>query len=77
MTTISCPQCQEPITLYAMDEAAAYLGCSLSNVKYHVHAAGNLKPARLGNTLFFTEAQLDQFQANRRPVGRPSITKEE
>lgn len=76
MLTIPCPSCQESVPIYTTAEAARYLGISQATVKYHVHVAGNLRPHRLGNSLFFTQAQLDEFQASRRPVGRPKTTEE-
>lgn len=76
MLTIPCPHCGQPIPLYTMEDAAGYLGLSLSALKYHVHLADNLTPAKLGNTLVFTQAQLDEFQASRRPQGRPKPTEE-
>lgn len=57
--------------LYSTREAAEYLGLSVSALKYHVHRAGNLRPRRVGNSLVFTQEQLDEFKRNRRPVGRP------
>ena len=62
--------------LYSTQEAAEYLGLSLSALKYHIHTAGNLTPQKVGNSLVFTQEQLDQFQATRRGPGRPK-TKEE
>lgn len=56
--------------LYGTKDAAEYLGMSLPNVKYHVRV-GNLCPVKIGKTLVFTRAQLDAFQKNRRPPGRP------
>lgn len=57
--------------LYSTAEAAKYLGLSLSAIKFHIHVAGNLRPERIGHSLVFTQAQLDQFLATRRKRGRP------
>ena len=58
------------MTLYSTAQAAKYLGLSVAALKYHIYN-GNIKPQRIGNSLVFTQAQLDEFQANRRPQGRP------
>jgi hypothetical protein len=57
--------------LFSTAEAAEYLGISLSSMKYHVHIAGNVKGQLIGKTLVFTREELDRFEANRRPQGRP------
>jgi len=57
--------------LYSTSAAAEYLGLSLAAVKYHVHTVRNLSPARVGGSLVFTQAQLDQFKATKRGPGRP------
>jgi len=57
--------------LYSTTEAAAYAGLSLSAMKYHIHTAKNIVPRKVGNSLVFTQEQLDEFKANRRPQGRP------
>ena len=76
MIAIACPNCKGSVCLFSPDEAAEYLGLSRSSIRYHVHTAGNLQAHKIGHSLFFTERQLIDFQANRRPVGRPP-TKEE
>ena len=65
------------MNLYSTQEAAEYLGLSLSAIKDHVHAAGNLQPQKVGNSLVFTQEQLDQFQATRRSPGRPKSQEED
>jgi len=58
--------------LYSTTEAAEYVGLSLSAFKYHIHIAENIKPfQKIGHSLAFTQSQLDEFQINRRPQGRP------
>lgn len=76
MLSIPCPDCGATLRLYSTDEAAAYLGISPAAVKYHVHQAGNLHPLLVGKTLLYTGAELDRFQANRRPAGRPKTQEE-
>jgi hypothetical protein len=51
--------------------AAAYLGLSVASVKYHVHTAGDLHGIKVGPALAFTQEELDRFQAEKRPAGRP------
>ena len=63
--------------LYSTQQAADYLGLSLSALKYHIHVAGNLHPAKVGNSLVFTQEQLDQFQSTRRSPGRPKSQEED
>lgn len=65
------------VTLFSTAQAADYLGLSLSAIKYHVHKAGNLIPQRIGNSLVFTQEQLDHFKATRRRPGRPKRTEGE
>lgn len=57
--------------LYSTKTAAEYLGLTESALKYHVYQGGNIKPQKIGHSLVFTQAQLDEFQSNRRPQGRP------
>lgn len=57
--------------LYSTREAAAYLGIGVSALKYHVYVAGNLTPRKVGHSLVFTQEQLDEFKASRKPQGRP------
>lgn len=58
------------LDIYSTQEAADFLGLSLSAVKKHVHQ-GHLVPRLIGRTYIFTRAQLEEFQRNRRPPGRP------
>lgn len=56
---------------YSTAEAAEYLGLSLSALKYHIHVAKNLTGHLVGNSLVFTQEELDEFKRNKRPQGRP------
>jgi DNA-binding transcriptional MerR regulator len=56
--------------LYSTKEAAQELGITVAGLWYHIQA-GNIHPSKIGKTLVFTQAQLDEFQATRRPAGRP------
>jgi len=59
--------------LFSTTKAAEYVGLSLSAFKYHIHIAKTIEPfQKIGHSLAFTQDQLDEFQANRRPQGRPS-----
>lgn len=58
------------VKLYSTKAAAAHLGMGEAALKYHVYQ-GNVKPQKVGHSLVFTQAQLDEFQSNRRPRGRP------
>jgi excisionase family DNA binding protein len=56
---------------YLIAEAAAYLGVTVTTVRYHLYTAGDLHAEKVGNTLFFTKRELDRFRAESRPAGRP------
>lgn len=58
-----------------IEDAALYLGVSTIYLKKSA-ADGTLKGEKPGHDLIFTRAQLDQFNENRRPVGRPKPVKE-
>lgn len=60
---------QAGMRLFGISTAAAYLGMSVQNLKYHVHVGGNIQPIRVGKSLVFSKEQLDDFAAN----GRTSI----
>lgn len=62
--------------LYSTKEAAAYLGLSASGVKHYVYVAKKLKPIKVGNSLAFTQEQLDML-TNRRKPGRPRKEQQE
>ena len=62
---------EDSTKLYSTQEAAAYLGITISGMWYHIKRR-HLVPEKIGKTLVFTRAQLDAFQARRRPAGRPS-----
>jgi len=57
------------VKLYSTKEAAAYLNLSVSGVKHYVYIAKKLKPIKKGNSLVFTQEQLDIL--SRRKPGRP------
>ena len=51
--------------------AAAYLDMPIATLKYHV-TKGHIRPLKIGRTLLFTAAQLDEFAAQpRRPGPKP------
>lgn len=56
--------------LFGTNQAATYLEMSIAALKYHIRVK-NVKPQRIGHSLVFTQGQLDEFKANRRPQGRP------
>jgi excisionase family DNA binding protein len=56
--------------LFSTAEAAEYLGLSVVTVRYHIDH-GNLTPTKVGHSLVFTQAQLDDFNASKRPAHRP------
>ena len=56
--------------IYSTKEAAKYLGITVSGIWSHIQA-GHIIPQKVGKTLVFTQDQLDQFQATRKPAGRP------
>jgi DNA adenine methylase len=57
--------------LYSTKEAATYLGLKEETVKYHVYVSSALHPERVGNSLVFTEEELERFKRDRRPAHRP------
>lgn len=58
--------------IYGIQSAAQYCGVSVSALRKHIYKLGTLKAdTKIGKTLVFTQATLDQWQANRRPGGRP------
>lgn len=64
-----------PLKLYGIKEAAAYCGLAVRTLKYHIYESGELKAdANVGHSLVFTQATLDAFLRNRRPVGRPKAS---
>ena len=64
--------------LFSTQEAAEYLGMTISGVKYHVYESKLLKGQLIGKTLVFTQKQLDNFKNNdQRPAGRPRKETEE
>ena len=57
--------------LFSTRQAAEYLGLSLSAIKYHIHEAKTITGELIGNSLIFTQEELDRFKENKRPQGRP------
>lgn len=60
--------------LYSTQEAAEYLGVSVSDIKHHVYTAHTLHPTRIGHSLVFTQDELDRFNREKRKPGRPPQT---
>lgn len=56
--------------LYSTREAAEYLVLTVAGLWYHLQRE-HLAPAKVGGSLVFTQQELDDFQRNRRPAGRP------
>ncbi len=56
--------------IFSTREAAEYLGVAVSTLKYHVYHS-HITPQKVGHSLVFTKAQLDDFEATRRNPGRP------
>ena len=57
--------------LFSTEQAAQYLGLSISALKYHIYETGDIKPQKFGHSFIFTKEQLDLFNSTRRPQGRP------
>lgn len=61
--------------LFSTSEAADYLGVKLITMKKYVHGDEHrqpvLKGTKVGNSLVFTQEELDIFKAQRRGRGRP------
>jgi len=58
--------------IHGIQSAATYCNVSVSTLRKHIYKLGTLKAdAKIGKTLIFTNATLDQWQANRRKGGRP------
>ncbi len=55
---------------YTTEQAAAYLGLKPGSVRYHIYTSKQLTPHRIGKTFFFTQVELDRFQATKRRAGR-------
>lgn len=59
------------VKLYSTAEAAGYLGEDVGVIKYNYYITGKLEGSLKGNSLIFTKADLDEFQAKRKGRGRP------
>jgi hypothetical protein len=58
--------------IHGIQSAATYCNVSVSTLRKHIYQLKTLTPdQKIGKTLIFTQATLDQWQANRRPGGRP------
>lgn len=61
--------------LFSTSEAAKYLGVKLITMKKYAHGDKRrppvLKGTKVGNSLVFTQEELDAFKAKRRGRGRP------
>ena len=62
--------------LFSTKKAAEYLGMTRGGLWYHIQKK-HIFPWKVGQSLVFTKAQLDEFNASRRPPGRPKSTQEE
>lgn len=65
---------RDMLPFFSTAAAAAYLGMSVANLKYHVHVSGNLQPAKVGKSLVFSREQLDEFRQNGYSSIVPDIT---
>lgn len=58
--------------IHGIQTAAQYCGVSVSTLRKHIYQLGTLKAdTKIGKTLIFTQATLDNWQASRKPSGRP------
>jgi hypothetical protein len=57
--------------LFSTEKAAEYLGIKMPLMKYHIHKSKRLKGQKVGNSLVFTQDELDQFKKIERKPGRP------
>ena len=62
--------------MFSTKDAAAYLEMTVAGLWYHIQLK-HISPQKIGATLVFTKAQLDEFNASRRPPGRPKSVQEE
>jgi len=71
-TLLGYPVIIEPKDLYTVEQAADYLGLALATVQYHIYKSQELMPMRrIGKTMVFTRAILDDFKQRKRPAHRP------
>ena len=64
---------QAQMQLFGISTAAAYLGMTAQNLKWHTHVAGNIHPVLRGKSLVFTRQQLDDFKAHGRTDIIPAL----
>lgn len=50
-------------TIYSTKEAAKYLAVKPETIRYHVYVSGLLTAQKVGNSLLFTQGELDRFKA--------------
>ena len=62
-----------PDDLLTVRDAAAYLGCSVANVKHHLYVSRLLAPdGKFGPQVYFRRATLDAFRREPSHRGRPT-----
>lgn len=61
--------------LFGTKDAAVYLDLTRQGLWYHI-TNEHIFPTKVGSSLVFTRAQLDEFQATRRKPGRPKAVEE-
>lgn len=60
------------MTLFSVREAAEYLGLKPETIKYHLYTSGYLKGQKVGNSIVFTQGELDAFSENKPKPGPKS-----
>lgn len=58
------------LKLYGTNEAAKYVGLTVPAFKYHIYN-DNVEGQMIGNSLVFTQDELDRFKKEKRGPGRP------
>lgn len=54
-------------------DAASYCGMTEAAIKYHIYVSKDLKPRLVGHSFLFERDVLDQFLAQKRKPGRPTL----
>jgi excisionase family DNA binding protein len=57
------------MNLYSVIEAAEYVGLKPETIKYHLYTSGYLKGQKVGNSIVFTQEELDAFKVSRPKPG--------
>lgn len=57
--------------VYSTEEAAEYLGVTVTTIKKHVYVLKDLSGTVKGNSLVFSQEDLDRYRNTRRQAGRP------